>query len=160
MLPWLPQGGHIWSAYRSTPEVGMVTQLHFKPTRLIKAGSKETLGFFKNELFTSAGQDHSQRRRANCQSFLFWGKIFFFIQNPSYKMSTIYYFLIRIKHVCAKSPQSCPTLCNPMDCSPPGFSVHETLQARTLEWIAMPSSRGHSQPRDLTSVSYVYCVGR
>ena len=131
----------------------MVTQLHLKPTRLIKTGSKETLGFFKNELFTSASHDHSQRRRVNCQYF-------FLIQNPSYKMSKIYYFLIRIKHVCAKSSQSCPTLCNPMDCSPPGFSVHETLQARILEWIAMPSSRGHSQPRDLTSVSYVSCVGR
>ena len=39
--------------------------------------------------------------------------------------------------------QSCPTLCNPMDCSPPGFSVHGILQARILEWVAMStSSRG------------------
>ena len=37
----------------------------------------------------------------------------------------------------AKSPQSCPTLCDPMDCSPPGFSVHGILQARTLEWAAI-----------------------
>jgi len=36
--------------------------------------------------------------------------------------------------MCAKSLQSCPTLCDPMDCSPPGFSVHEILQARILEW--------------------------
>ena len=42
--------------------------------------------------------------------------------------------------VCAKLLQSCPTLCNPMDCSPPGSSVHGILQARILEWIAMPSS--------------------
>ena len=38
--------------------------------------------------------------------------------------------------------QSCPTLCNPVDCSPPGSSVHGILQARTLEWVAMLSSRG------------------
>ena len=38
--------------------------------------------------------------------------------------------------------QSCPTLCDPTDCSPPGSSVHGILQARILEWVAMPSSRG------------------
>ena len=41
-----------------------------------------------------------------------------------------------------KSLQSCPTLCDPMDCSPPHSSVHGILQARILEWVAMPSSRG------------------
>ena len=40
--------------------------------------------------------------------------------------------------------QSCPTLCDAMDCSPPGTSVHGILQARILEWAAMPSSRGSS----------------
>ena len=44
----------------------------------------------------------------------------------------------------AKLLQSCPTLCDPMDCSPPGSSVHGILQARILEWITMPSSRGSS----------------
>ena len=38
--------------------------------------------------------------------------------------------------------QSCPTLCDPMDCSPPGSSVHGILQARTLEWVAISFSRG------------------
>ena len=37
--------------------------------------------------------------------------------------------------------QSCPTLCDSIDCSPPGFSVHGILQARILEWVAMPSSK-------------------
>ena len=46
--------------------------------------------------------------------------------------------------------QSCRTLCNPMDCSLPGSSVHRIFQARILEWVAMPSSRGSSQPRDWT----------
>ena len=57
--------------------------------------------------------------------------------------------------VCAKSLQSCPTLCNPTDCSPPGSSVHETLQARILEWVAIFSSTGSSQPRDQTCGSCI-----
>ena len=52
--------------------------------------------------------------------------------------------------------KSCLTLCDPMDCSPLGFSVHGLLQARILETIAMPSSRGSSPPRDRTCASYVY----
>ena len=43
-----------------------------------------------------------------------------------------------------------PTLCDPVDCSPAGSSVHGILLARILEWVAMPSSRGYSQPRDQT----------
>ena len=49
--------------------------------------------------------------------------------------------------VCAKSLQSCLTLCVPMNCSAPGSSVHGILQARILEWVAMPSSRESSWPR-------------
>ena len=49
----------------------------------------------------------------------------------------------------------CLTLCDPMDCSPPGSSVHGDSQARTLEWAARPSSRGSPQPRDQTQVSYI-----
>ena len=69
----------------------------------------------------------------------------------------------QVAHTCAcctKSLQSCPTLCDPMDCSLPGSSVHGTLQARILEWVAMPSSRGSSRPRDRNRVSYVSCMGR
>ena len=51
--------------------------------------------------------------------------------------------------------QSCPTLCNPVDCSPPGSSVHEILQARILEWVAISFSRGSFQPRDRTQVSRI-----
>ena len=50
--------------------------------------------------------------------------------------------------------QSCPILCDPMDCSPAGSSVHRILQARILEWVATPSTRGSSQPRDRTLVSH------
>ena len=63
-------------------------------------------------------------------------------------------------HVCAKSPQTCPTLCDPMDCGPPGSSVHGILQAKMLEWVAISSYRGSSQPRDQTHISYVSCIGR
>ena len=60
--------------------------------------------------------------------------LFMLLQNP--EQNSLYYT------VCmhAKLFQSCPTLCDPMDCSPPGSSDHELLQARMLEWVAMPSS--------------------
>ena len=58
------------------------------------------------------------------------------------------------------SVQSCPTLCDPMDCSPPGFSVHAILQARILEWVAIPYSRISSWPRDRTHVSCISFIGR
>ena len=51
--------------------------------------------------------------------------------------------------------QSYPTLCNPVDCSLPGSSVHGILQARILEWVAISFSRGFSQPRDRTQVSRI-----
>ena len=49
--------------------------------------------------------------------------------------------------------QSCPALCDPMDCSLPGSAVRGILQARILEWVAISFSRGSSQPRDQTWVS-------
>ena len=61
---------------------------------------------------------------------------------------------------CAKSLQSCLTLCDPTDCGPPSSSIYGILQARILKWVAMPSSRGFSQPRDGTCVYYVSCNGR
>ena len=51
--------------------------------------------------------------------------------------------------------QSCPTLCDPLDCSPPGSSVHGILQTRILQWIAIFFSRGSSQPGDQTQV---FCI--
>ena len=59
--------------------------------------------------------------------------------------------------MCAKLLQLCPTLCDPMDCSPPGSSVHGILQARILEWVAMPSSRGSSHPMDRTHAGEPAC---
>ena len=62
------------------------------------------------------------------------------------------------ENVKALVAQSCLTLCDPMD--PPGSSVHGILQARILEWVPMPSSRGSSQPMDQALVCYVSCIGR
>ena len=64
-----------------------------------------------------------------------------------------------IKHnIDSEVAQSCLTLCEPMDCSPPGSSVHVIFQARILEWVAISFSRGSSRPRDRTRVSRI--VGR
>ena len=49
---------------------------------------------------------------------------------------------------------------DPMDCTSPGSSVHGILQARILEWVAMPLSRGSSQPKDETRISHVSGTGR
>ena len=54
--------------------------------------------------------------------------------------------------------QSCPTLCDPMNCNLPGSSVHGIFQVRVLEWVAISFSRGSSRPRDQTRVSHI--VGR
>ena len=60
----------------------------------------------------------------------------------------------------AKSRQSCLPLCDPMDCGPPGSSVHGILQARILEWVTMPCYRGSSWSGDWTHISCVSCIGR
>ena len=54
-----------------------------------------------------------------------------------------------------KVARSCPTLCDPMDCSPPDSSVHGILQTRILEWVAISFSRGSSRQRDWTWISYI-----
>ena len=58
-------------------------------------------------------------------------------------------------HVCVLLLQQCPSLCNPMDYNPPGSFIHGILQAGILEWVAGPSSRGSSRPRDQTCISSV-----
>ena len=62
--------------------------------------------------------------------------------------------------VYAKLLHLCLSLCDPMDCSPPGSSVQGSLQARILQWVAIPSSRGSSRPRDQAHISYDFCTGR
>ena len=62
--------------------------------------------------------------------------------------------------MCAKLLQSCLTLCNPMNyTSLTGSSSHGILQARIMEWVAIPFSRGSSRARDWTHISYISCIG-
>ena len=65
-----------------------------------------------------------------------------------------------LTHTCVQSRFSWVQLCDHTDCSPPSSSAHGILQARILEWVAMPFSRGSSQPRNRTHVFYVSCIGR
>ena len=65
--------------------------------------------------------------------------------------------IIMVKSVCA---QSCLTLCDPMDCNPPGSSVYEIFQARIPERFAISCSRGSFQPRDEICISCIFCIGR
>ena len=61
--------------------------------------------------------------------------------------------------VCTRA-RSCPALCDPMDCCPPGSSVRGILQARMLEWAVISSSRGSSLSRDQTCISCDCCIDR
>ena len=72
---------------------------------------------------------------------------------PLVFLSTFFAFLLSYNCSCGcVCAQSCLTLCDPMDCSPPGSSVHGFSQARILEWVAIPLSRGSSDPgMELTS---------
>ena len=67
-----------------------------------------------------------------------------------YRLTLLQYDLVLGCRCCANLLQLCPTLCHPMDCSPPGSCVHGILQARTLEWVVTPSSRGSSRTTDRT----------
>ena len=87
----------------------------------------------------SAGKDWRHRRRdwaCGCKGEERGGR--------AEKAALIY---IRVRCVCPVT-QSCPTLCDPMDCRPPGLSVYGVLQARVVEWVPTSSSRGSSRPRD------------
>ena len=59
----------------------------------------------------------------------------------------------------ANSPQLCSTLCDPIDCSPPGFSVHEILKKEYWSGLPCPSPKDLSDP-GVEPVSYVSCIGR
>ena len=77
---------------------------------------------------------------------------------PSLLCNRYLLFYCHLEGLHAKWLQSCLTLWDPMDCTPPGSSVHGILQARILECAAMPSSKESSRPRDHTRVSCICCV--
>ena len=68
-----------------------------------------------------------------CSCFCFWTKVI-------YQSYTYLFLLFHLITAAAKSLQSCPTLCDPIDCSPPGSPVPGILQARALEWVAISFS--------------------
>ena len=89
---------------------------------------------------------------------------------PLVSISAIPYYLTDLLYTCPRPhltiyltlsewvsevAQSCPTPCDPMDCNPPGSSIHGILQARILGWVAISFSRESSQPRDWTQVSCI-----
>ena len=79
---------------------------------------------------------------------------------PSETCPLIYIFFsiwLMAMEICVLSPV---WLCDLINCSPPGFSVHGILQARLLEWVAISSSRESSQPRNWTLISCISCIGR
>ena len=79
-----------------------------------------------------------------------------FISAPRFLQIPGLYILVYLwKWVIVLIAQLCPTLSDPMDCGPPGSSVHEILQASILEWVAIPYSKGSSWPRDQTWVSLI-----
>ena len=81
-------------------------------------------------------------------------KYLFRLPDPNFKKEVIK--ILKVKK--CEVAQSCLTLCDPMDCSLPGSSVHGIFQARVLEWVAISFSRGSSRPRDRIWVSRI--VGR
>jgi len=85
--------------------------------------------------------------------FLYWFSIFNLIPALLYTLS----FLVLAVQLLSRVQ---PALCNPMDCSPPGSSVHGILQERKLEWVAMPSSRGSSWPSSQSHMSWGSSIGR
>ena len=86
-----------------------------------------------------------------------------FLCNSSASSSFTHFSIVLGSHACvpANSLQLCLILCDPVDHSPPDTFVHGILQERILEWVAMPSSRGSSWPRDWTmSLMFPSVIGR
>ena len=121
--------------------------------------------FIFTELFYNEEEKtlHRQARQlTSCSStamkqYMIPGKLVIYIYIYIYIYSSIH----PVPTLCVCSvTQSSPTVCNPMDCNPPGFSVHGIILVRILECVAMPSSKGSSWLRDWTHVPCDSCIGR
>ena len=117
----------VWSLGQEAPEVGHGNPLQYKNT-IWRIPWTEEPGMLK-----SMGLQKSWRWLSTLRSMLFA----FYNYNKGSGESLTYPFL---------KAQSCPTLCNLVDCSLPGSSVHEISQARMLEWVTISFSKGSSQP--------------
>ena len=94
----------------------------------------------------------------NCTN-LYFGRTIFLWKHEC-RLTTIVISPPNSSCLCMSCCFSWVRLCDPMDRSPPVSSVHGILQARIVEWVAMPSSRGYFWPRDQTCVTQVSCIGR
>ena len=81
-------------------------------------------------------------------------------QTNQYIMYNFLFFLNSNKTTVYSVTQSCLTLCDTLDCSPPASSIQRIFQARILEWVAIFLSRGPPQSRDQIRVSCIFCIGR
>ena len=100
---------------------------------------------------------HSGPRKRECRSrcgFQSKGKRWLSWQEDSRKSISIHQLPFGVL-LCVLLTPSCLILCNPMDCSLPGSFVYGILQARILEWVTIPFSKGSSGPRDRTQVSSI-----
>ena len=92
---------------------------------------------------------------------IMWGMIWFLdnteVSLGKYLLNCSYSYFNLLK-LCVLSHSVMSNSLRPMDCSPQGFFVQGILQARTLEWVVMPSSRGSSWPRNGTHISQVFCI--
>ena len=90
-------------------------------------------------------------------SSTYWVKISLYLLKFHPLALTLYWLSMNIKSVKSESEvaQLCLTLCDPMDCSLPGFTVHGIFQARILEWVATAFSKRSSWPRDGNQVSHI-----
>ena len=98
-------------------------------------------------VFSASHPQHTARQQTQPQKFtkLFYLFLFFVQQNLLVDVANnLIHAKFNFVCVCVLVAQSCPTLCDPMDCSPPGSSVHGVLQARILGWVAIPVSKGSS----------------
>ena len=102
------------------------------------------------------GQNASEEGRQDLFFFHYYLKSFGVLEVPTRVQALGQCF--SYPTVCVLSRFSCASLCNPMDFSPPGSSVRGILQARVLDWVAMPSFRGSSQPRDQIRAFCVSCT--
>ena len=87
-----------------------------------------------------------------------WFHFHLYTHSREHAYKTVLNFLSMLLLLPAKSLQSCPTLCNPIDCSLPGFPVHGILQARTLEWVAISFSNAWKWKVKVKSLSRVWLL--
>ena len=90
------------------------------------------------------------QRRTHRVSLLFLWILFY-----KHQFALTVEFLLYSKVKESEVAQLCLTLCDPVDCSPPGYSIHRVFQARVLDWVAISFSRGSFRPRGWTQVSHI-----